>query len=103
MAWKHDFGILVLFHQFLVSLDLFYVFKYVNPILLAYTVLMKVGECNYDMLFTYLLLAVITWQQEKIVKISVLSLLGCFYCIFSEFNCLLPFPSLDPISAPPCD
>jgi len=62
MTWKHDIWILFLFHQCLISLDLVYVFKYVNPILLTYTVLTKLGECNYDILFTYILLAVITQQ-----------------------------------------
>lgn len=102
MAWEHDFRILFLFHQFLISLDLVYVFKYVNPILLTYTVLAKLGECDYYILFTHILVAVLTQQQEKqLVYVSCLVVFIVFF--FSEFNCLLPFPSLDPISAPVCD
>lgn len=60
---------------------------------------MKLGECNYDILFAHS----DNSEVGEIVKISVLILFGWFYCIFSEFNCLLPFPSLDSISAAACD
>lgn len=80
MAWEHDFRILFLFHQFLISLDLVYVFKYVNPILLTYTVLAKLGECDYYILFTHILVAVLTQQQEKqLVYVSCLVVFIVFF------------------------
>lgn len=94
MAWKRDFWILFLFHQFLISLDLVYVFKCVNPILLTYTVLTKLVECNYGISFTYILLAMITQQQEKQLKLVYLSCLVVFTVFFQNSIAYSPFPVL---------
>lgn len=84
MAWKHAFLILFLFHHFLISLDLVHVCKFVNQIFLTYTVLKKLSECNCDILFTYRLLAVITQQQEKQLKLVYLSCLVGFTIFFQN-------------------
>lgn len=100
--WKHGFWILLLFTQFLIYWVLVYAFKYVNSIEHTYTVFTKNGECSYEKLFTYILLRSDKSAAGEIFKFSVLVLFDFYYCIFSEFSCLLPFSSLDPVSAPPC-